>query len=96
MPAVCQLAFGDVSSGQLTPTEIMLIAVIFFFLLEHNQQIIYFCSFITEPLLTGFLPFKDQKLERRWFALLLCILICSVKYELAITTTLVCHKEIMV
>lgn len=62
MPSVCQLAFGDVSSGQLTPTEIMLIAVIFFFLLEHNQQIIYFCSFITEPLLTGFLPFKDQKL----------------------------------
>lgn len=62
MPSVCQLAFGGVSSGQLTPAEIMLIAVIFFFLLEHNQQIIYFCSFITEPLLTEFLPFKDQKL----------------------------------
>lgn len=64
MPSVCQLAFGDVSSGQLTPTEIMLIAVIFFFLLEHNQQIIYFCSFITEPLLTEFLPFKISKVRR--------------------------------
>lgn len=39
----------------------MLIAVIFSFLLEHNQQIIYFCSFITKPLLTDFLPFRDQK-----------------------------------
>lgn len=61
LPSVCQLAFGGVSSGQLTPTEIMLIAVIFSFLLEHNQQIIYFCSFITKPLLTDFLPFRDQK-----------------------------------
>lgn len=50
LPSVCQLAFGGVSSGQLTPTEIMLIAVIFSFLLEHNQQIIYLCSFITKPL----------------------------------------------
>lgn len=50
LPSACQLAFGGVSSGQLTPAEIMLIAVIFSFLLEHNQQIIYFSSFITEPL----------------------------------------------
>lgn len=48
----------------------MLIAVIFSFLLEHNQQIIYFCSFITKPLLTDFLPFRDQKFGgvfARWF-----------------------------
>lgn len=49
-PSVCQLAFGGVSSGQLTPTEIMLIAVIPSFLLEHNQQIIYFYSFIIKSL----------------------------------------------
>lgn len=64
LPSVCQLAFGGVSSGQLTPTEIMLIAVIFSFLLEHNQQIIYFCSFITKPLLTDFFyPSKIKSLE---------------------------------
>lgn len=67
VPSVCQLAFGSVSSGQLTPTEIMLIAVIFFFLLEHNQQIIYFSSFITEPLLTKLLPFIDLKLRGSLF-----------------------------
>lgn len=42
----------------------MLIAVIFSFLLEHNQQIIYFCSFITKPLLTDFFyPSEIKSLE---------------------------------
>lgn len=77
MPSVCQLAFGGVSSGQLTPTEIMLIAVIFlFFLLQHNQQIIFFCSFITEPLLTEFLPFKDQKSGGSIALMMLCVCVC--------------------
>lgn len=49
-PSACQRASGGVSSGQLTPAEIMLIAFIFSFLLERNQQIIYFSSFITDPL----------------------------------------------
>lgn len=42
----------------------MLIAVIFSFLLEHNQQIIYFCSFITKPLLTDFFTLQRSKVWR--------------------------------
>lgn len=82
----------------------MLIAVIFFFLLEHNQQIIYFCSFITEPLLTEFLPFKDQKLGGSlllWFVyiqvgcmhMFMPLAICYFLYQFVITSAVLGHKS---